>query len=457
MSDAELGRLDEIPGLTDLPLICTLRWAADGGRWRGSEEERHRLLYRAATAGYAYIDLESDVFFADVEDLCEGSGVRVIRSLHDLRGVPDNLTELVRGLPRKAREIAKAAVTPRSTRDLLEIVAAFERLRDLEKIVIGMGPWGFCTRILAGKLGSTLTFCSPKDMCAAPGHIDPATLRNVYRFKSISPSTKVYCVIANPVMHTRSPWIHNPAFEEVAMDAVYVPIQVDDLETFFELASRLDINGVSVTVPHKSGVRDYLVMEDDVVRGIGSCNTLYLREKGFYGSNTDVDGFMAPLYRYVAKEEIGDMAVTVVGSGGTSRAAVYALRRLGAAVCILNRTPARAEALAGEFGCSWAPLGPESADILRDHSDLIVQTTSAGMHPNEHLDPLEFYDFAGSEIVYDVIYSPPETRLLARAKMADCVTLNGESMLLEQAYRQFFLFTGIEYPETCRDVPVFDS
>ena len=90
-----------------------------------------------------------------------------------------------------------------------------------------------------------------------------------------------------------------------------------------------------------------------------------------------------------------------------------------------------------------------------DNSDLIVQTTSVGMHPFESSDPLPFYEFSGEELVYDIVYAPPETVLLKRAKRAGCRALNGERMLLEQAYLQFRIFTGFDYPEDCRDNRVF--
>jgi 3-dehydroquinate dehydratase/shikimate dehydrogenase len=259
-------------------------------------------------------------------------------------------------------------------------------------------------------------------------------------------------VIANPVMHSKSPWIHNPALTAVGLNAVYIPIQVDDLSIFFELIPLLDIRGASVTVPHKSAVRTFLVAEDASVAAVGACNTIYPKKGGFHGANTDVPGFIAPLTAYVSRDKIGSMAVTVVGAGGTSRAAVYALRSLGASVLIVNRTPEKAETLAQEFGCEWAPLAESSAAAIAHHNDLIVQTTSAGMHPNEELDPIEFYELTGREIVYDVIYAPPVTRLLSRAKRAGCRTLNGWPMLLEQAYLQFELFTGRKYPDECRNI-----
>jgi 3-dehydroquinate dehydratase / shikimate dehydrogenase len=447
----ELGNISKLPAAAGVPLIFTIRRECEGGKWTASEDERRAILLRAAAAGFRYLDLESDVDFSDVEERCREGETTIIRSLHDFAGVPAKLSDVVRRLPHHPGEIPKVAVAPASTSDLVSIVEACRELKGIEKIILGMGPWGFPTRILAGKLGSLLTFCSPAGKETAPGHIDPETLSTIYRFKTISPSTDVYCVIGNPVMHSRSPWIHNAGFESAGLDAVYIPVRIDEPGLFFDLIPLLNIRGASVTIPHKTAIRSYLTGEDESVSAVGSCNTVLPTVGGFQGANTDVAAFIAPLLDLVGgRDEVGRMSATVVGAGGAARAAIYALKSLGAAVCIVNRTGEKAKAMAGEFDCAWAPLAVESIPVIRRHGDLIVQTTSVGMHPAAGADPLSFYDFDGNEIVYDVVYTPPETRLLKRAKEAGCRTLNGERMLQEQAYLQFKLFSGFDYPEDCR-------
>jgi 3-dehydroquinate dehydratase / shikimate dehydrogenase len=189
---------------------------------------------------------------------------------------------------------------------------------------------------------------------------------------------------------------------------------------------------------------------------VGSCNTVYPGDRGFHGANTDVSGFTASLADFLdGTNRISGMKATVIGAGGTARAVVYALSRLGAEICVINRTPERAGSLAADFGCTWAPLGEESVCTIKRYSDLIVQTTSAGMYPQENVDPLRFYEFSGDELVYDVIYTPAETAFLRRAKDAGCKTQNGERMLLAQAYCQFKIFTGLDYPAECRGRRVF--
>ena len=451
----ELHRISVLPTKSPVPLILTVRREAEGGHFQGDEKSRSAVLAEGVVSGFTYVDMESDVDFGEVETACERTDCRIIRSLHDFGGVPENLSTLIKEMPRSPREIPKVAVMPRSLSDLRNIMSAVDANANSEKIVIGMGPWGFITRILARRLGSYLTFTSPENTETAPGHIDPITLCGTYRFREVGPNPDIYCVIANPVMHSRSPWIHNPALHMLNLNAVYVPIQVDDVPLFFELADALQIKGASITVPHKQTVRASLDQEDEAVSAVGSCNTAYRSDGSWYGTNTDVGGFLVSLTRAMGGADLRGLHATVVGAGGTSRAVVYALTSRGVDVCIVNRTEDRAIALAEEFGCEWASLDSSSVGKIRDFSEIIVQTTSAGMHPNVDIDPLSFFDFSGREFVYDVIYAPAETKLLKRAKTAGCKTCNGEQMLLEQAYLQFKLFTGFDYPRECRDIDVF--
>jgi len=137
----------------------------------------------------------------------------------------------------------------------------------------------------------------------------------------------------------------------------------------------------------------------------------------------------------------------IVGAGGTARAASYVLTEAGVDLLIVNRTIEKAVSLAEEFGCRSAALDESSTRLIRDHSALIIQSTSAGMHPNEQLDPLDFYEFSGDEALLDVIYAPARTKILKRADHAGCSTMNGWEMLLKQAQLQFEIFTSVPYPD----------
>ena len=439
-----------------LPVLGTIRRCRDGGNWPAPEPTRRRLLQQAAAAGYRYLDLEADLPAAAVA--LPRRGPRVIRSLHDLDGTPANLETLLRGLARSPREIPKLAVTPHGVADLGRIVAA-ARAVPAPRVVLGMGDYGLPSRLLAARLGSWLTFTSVSSAGlrrAAPGQLDPFTMQHRYRFHSLDADTPVFGIIGNPVAHSRSPEVHNRGLAAAGVAGVYVPFRVDDAAEFLRLAPALGVRGLSVTIPHKETVMALLARTDPSVRGAGACNTLVWEQGGWTGYNTDIAGFLAPLQPALAAGRV--RRATVVGAGGAARAIVWALRGAGAEVLVVNRNPQRAQILASEMGA--AAVAQSAGDLpqrVARHSDLIVQATSVGMHaaaadaahgaPN---DPIAAVPLGGHEIVYDIVYTPPNTPLIQRAREAGCQVVTGGEMLLGQAYEQFRLFTGVEYPASER-------
>ncbi len=452
LEPGELPQLHTFPGQVQVPCILTIRRQADGGRFKKSEQERVNLLRRAATGRYAFVDIEEDLHIPALEEEIRARGGRLIRSIHETGGLTASIPALrtrIETLERSASDLPKAAFMINSTAELVRLVELCRELDGREKIVIGMGSYGFATRVLAEKLGSYLTFCSPPagTRQAAKGHTDPETMNGVYRFSEIGRDTRVLGIIGNPIMHSFSPLIHNRGLSLLGLDAVYIPLHVDRVPDFFKLADSLSIQGVSVTIPHKQAVIPFLSDRDPTVQAVGACNTIVRREAGWYGTNTDVYGFLHPLLEKVSRRPApAAKAATVIGAGGAARSIVYALTREGWKLLILNRTPSRAQALAGEFDCAWASLDERGAAQIGRHSDLIVQTTSSGMEPDTTGDPLPWYTFGGHEIVYEIIYNPVETRLLDRAKRAGCDVIYGKHMLAAQAMGQFELFTNCEYP-----------
>jgi 3-dehydroquinate dehydratase/shikimate dehydrogenase len=447
------------------PAILTIRKTGDGGLWNGTETERGDLFLRLIAAGsFSFVDLEENADLPDVEAAAAGKNITIIRSFHDFAGVPANLAERVAALPRSEGEIPKAAVMPWSCEDLERIIDAFAVLRGRRMILLGMGEFGFPTRVLAPKLGSFLTFASPGGAQTAPGLIDPETLHRVYRYHKIGPATRIFGIIGNPILHSRSPHIHNPAYDKLGIDAVYVPFHVDGAAEFLPIIDKLHIEGLSVTVPFKEDVLPFCRRVEDAVRVIGACNTLVPGPEGLSGFNTDAEGFLAPLrglFTGISSSVPGaaifpaGLKAAVVGAGGAARSVVFALARAGTELLILNRTAERAERLAediekalelGPGRIRWAALDAAGISEIAGYRDLIVNTTTMGMHPWQDRDPLEAYDFTGEEIVYDIVYNPRETLLLKRALRAGCRVVFGDAMLLAQACRQFLLFTGREYP-----------
>lgn len=446
---AEPGQAGRLPGLVGCPVILTLRRTRDGGTFAGDERERRALLTRLADAGFAYVELEEDLDAPELERRVTGRGGRIIRSMHDLTGVPADLARRVPGLAHRPGEIPKAVLLPKNAADLVRLLAAFESLKGVEKILLGMGEIGFPTRVLAPRLGSYLCYASASRAQAAPDHVDLSTLESTYNFRALAPGTRVYGVIGSPIMHSLSPLIHNRGFAALGIDAVYLPFLVDDLDGFWEVADSLEIRGLSVTVPHKQAVIPRLSGRDQLVDATGACNTMTRAQgKGAWqGTNTDVAGFLAPLRAALGGAMTRGISATVIGAGGAARAVVHALKTDGARVLVLNRTAARGAELAAAFSVSHAGLDAEGIRQAEGFADLIVQTTSAGMTPDIRGDPAPGLRFSGREIVYELLYSPPTTAFLRRALDAGCRVVRGRQMLIGQAMEQFRLFTGSDYPQ----------
>lgn len=445
LDEAELAEVSAFPRLSGLPTLLTFRRESDGGARAIGEGERRGLLDRALDGGFSVVDLEEDLEAPELERKAAEQGTMVVRSMHDFGGVPGDLSRRLAALARRPGEIPKVAVMPHSVSDLLRLLEVGGQVP--RAIVVGMGEWGFPTRVLPGRFHSVQSYCSAGEVKAAPGHVDPKTLRETYRLGETSATAKLFCVIGNPVLHSRSPWIHNPGYRALGLDAVYVPVQVDRLADFFMLAERLGIEGASVTVPHKEEAASLLAETDASVTQAGACNTLVRESGGWRGYNTDIEGFLAPLRARLRGALAGARAL-VVGAGGAARSVVAGLVAEGARVTVVNRTGPRARVLAEQFDCGWAPA--EEAAALPAF-DIVVQATSVGMSPNEDADPLPSLSFRGTELVYELIYAPRRTLFLARAERAGCGVIGGREMLLHQAYAQFRLFTGRDYPAEVRE------
>jgi 3-dehydroquinate dehydratase/shikimate dehydrogenase len=448
LADEEKASAGRLPARVGLPVILTIRRRRDGGIYDGPETERVKLLGRLVGQGFAYVDIEEDLKASAVEARIRECGARVVRSLHDFAGVPPELVRRLSVLARRPDEIPKAAVTPKTCAQLADFLAACAGLGQRERVLLGMGDIGFPTRVLAPLLGSSWCYASPTDHAVAPGQVTPSTLEEVYRYRSITPSTLVMGIIGNPVMHSRSPLIHNRAFTALGIDAVYVPFQVPDLQGFWKVADSLAVRGLSVTAPHKEAVLGGPVRGDEQVRVIGACNTL-LRPAGRGGwdaTNTDGEGFLAPLRAAFGGALPSGLGATVIGAGGAARSVVAALTGAGVRVLVLNRTTERARALAAIFAAQAGGMDVAGFQAARGYSDLIVQTTSAGMTPREDEDPAPGLGFRAGQVVYELVYAPEETPFVRRAQEAGSKVIYGRQMLMAQAMHQFKLFTGKEYP-----------
>lgn len=430
----------KFPELVEVPVILTCRRKVDGGAFTASERVRAILMQECLDGNFAYVDIENDVKRSIIEQKARSRGISIIRSVHDFTGIPSDIFHRIAKIASRG-EIPKMAVTPNSVIDLITLFRVKTELESVPtKIVLGMGDFGLPSRILYKKVGSILTYCSDNEI--APGQISAQKMKELYRADKVDDRTKIFGVIGNPVLHSFSPLIQNPGFHEINFNAIYLPFLVDTVRSFFILAEMLKISGVSVTVPHKQHVLPYLGKITREVKQIGSCNTVVRAKNLWKGTNTDYYGFIEPLVTEIDSRTM--QSALVVGAGGAARAVVWALRNHGCKVIIVNRDIKRAQGLAEETMASFDSL--EHAGKYKD-VDLIVQTTSVGMSPNDEADPIPHYTFKSKQTVYELIYRPKQTALVKRAQQAGCRILFGIDMLIRQGKLQFESFSGYHYPK----------
>jgi 3-dehydroquinate dehydratase/shikimate dehydrogenase len=283
-----------------------------------------------------------------------------------------------------------------------------------------MGDIGQITRIAGPSRGSFLSYASMGEQ-SAPGQLNLAEMLNVYKFRRVKPSTKLIGILGMPVGHSQSHVLHNRAFETCHVDYAYMKFPANDVEDFFENARQCGIAGVSVTIPHKLAVIPYLERTSPMASAVGAVNTVSESAGGWAGDNTDVHGVRVALAS-AGFDPVGKKVV-ILGKGGGARAAAAAVE--GARdVMLLSRSEI---AGAGSVLC-----------------DLLINATPVGMFPNIDESPVD--GVIQADMVFDMVYNPAITKLLHTAQSQGKTIIQGATMLVAQAARQFEIWTGQAAP-----------
>ena len=428
------------------PVLFTVRRGADGGLWRGDEDKRQRLLREAIVAGVAYVDLEMDIA-TKIPRPKFGNTKRII-SYHDYKKMPDDLDELgekMRGLDADVIKLACVARSVPEASRMLEFVARSSK--HVPTIGLAMGSHGLFTRILGAKFGAPFTYAGfNPDRTFAPGLPTLRDLQKDYEYDQINGETEVYAVIGDPIGHSLSPAIHNAAFRDLGLNKVLVPLHIPggQLKDSLDSLAWLNLQGISVTIPHKQAIIPLLNSIDKSVERIGACNTAVRHGTQWVGHNTDYRASMNCLEEAFGgsgdaeTSELMDKQVLVLGSGGVARAIVAGLTRRGAAVTICARNEETAEALAKDFGCrttTWAMRGGTLCDIM-------INCTPVGMHPEVDHSPVPPSAFKPGMVAFDTVYHPESTMFLKLAQEHSCTIVSGVDMFVGQGALQCQYYTG---------------
>jgi len=257
----------------------------------------------------------------------------------------------------------------------------------------------------------------------------------------ISGSTKLAAVIGSPISHSLSPIIHNAGFRAINFDAVYLAFEygTGDAEEAVTAMRNLPIIGLSVTMPLKTEICDYVDELSDSAKALNSCNCIYWKGSSLIGESTDGIGF---INSYLEKFPNGldDKRVGIIGAGGAARSIIVALNYSNCEeILIANRSKEKAEA-----ACVLSEKSKLASVNDFDVCDIIINATSIGMSGSSSPDqsPLPPGLLTKNHVVVDIVYNPIETELLKQAKSVGAATLGGVLMLVHQAAAAFQLWTN---------------
>ncbi len=279
--------------------------------------------------------------------------------------------------------------------------------------------------------------------------------------------TKLNLILGNPVEHSLSPALHNFAYQELGLanDFVFLasPTSSEDLATVLSAFRLMQTRGLSVTIPLKVEILQYLDWVDETAKEIGAVNTVVKEANQLKGYNTDWLGIYEPLYKKMVGQSLqlpsfqatqnlpkflqGE-TVGILGNGGAARSMAFAVKQAGGKICFFVRDVKKVEDLALQFAAQISTLG-EVENLAKCR--IIINSTPVGMWPNVDESPINPNVLQAGQVIMEAIYNPLETKLLQQAKQQNLEVISGLEMFLHQADWQFYLHTGYRVPlDKCR-------
>ncbi|QOV24129.1 shikimate dehydrogenase [Anabaenopsis elenkinii] len=258
----------------------------------------------------------------------------------------------------------------------------------------------------------------------------------------ITGKTQLLAVIGYPVEHSLSPVMHNAAIAELGLDYIYLPLPIkpENLEVAIAGLAAMEVVGFSVTIPHKQAIMPLLSEISPIAKVIGAVNTVSRQNQGWLGTNTDIEGFIAPL-QTTYQQDWSQKTALILGYGGAARAVVAGCHQLGLAqIHVVGRNMQKL----AEFRKSWgnSPLAAklqthlwEDLGKLIPQANLLVNTTPVGMYPHVNQSPVsqeDLQNLSPGAIAYDLIYIPQPTQFLQQAQKQGAIVIDGLEMLLQQ-------------------------
>jgi 3-dehydroquinate dehydratase/shikimate dehydrogenase len=421
--------------------IATCRRVDNGGKFKGSLASQLEVLTKAHAAGCSIVDLELQSALKSKPEAIARlrSRAGLILSFHDFRATR-NLDETLEKMLKIPADFYKVVTTATTLFDNVAMMKFLQTQSDKHALIgLCMGEQGIISRVLGVRAGSVFTFGAVSaDLKTAPGQVSTQDLRGIYRIDQVDAATRIYGVAGDPIEHSLSPVIMNTALRRENVNGVYLPLHAKTLKDLIRCVREIPLHGLSITMPYKQAILPHLDNTDAHTSKIGACNTVVRgQDSKLYGFNTDIAGILRPLEQRLSIESA---KVLVLGAGGAARAAVFGLKERGAEVWILNRTSVKAQKLARQAKARTL----KRADLRKIAFDVIINATSVGMG-NTRDCPLKDEEIQ-ARVVFDMVYDPVETHLLQVARAKGIAVIPGIEMFVQQAARQFEIWTGKPAP-----------
>ncbi len=393
---------------TNQPVLFTLRKSAQGGFFKGAEEERLALFEDLLHLRPEFADIEYDTDPRFVKRIANKfPETKLILSYHNFENTPQDLENILKTMHSPYAYGYKIATYATSSLDALRMLLFTKTHPRVAGLC--MGEEGTITRILSPVFGSLFNYTYEENQIA-PGQLPVHTLLNTYNYKRLNPSTKLFGLIGDPVTHSIGHIVHNAAMKKLNFNAVYVKMRVQETEVqdFLDLAATCNFKGLSVTAPLKEKV-----LPGKVVNTLKDC---------FIGHNTDGTGCMDAIEAHI---QIANARITILGTGGAAKAIAKESVARKAITTVYGRNFDKAHAIAQEIGCN------ASQNI--DAYDVLINATSS-------LDPISLDCLIPKTYVMDIHTHPEFPPLLIEAKKRGCFPIFGREMFFHQAARQLHLW-----------------
>lgn len=413
-----LSHLKELP--RSKPMIFTFRKKSQGGARDLLEQDRLELFEKCLSAQPEYCDIETDTdlnFFEKIKE--KYPKMQIIGSAHFFETIPPDLEDVFAKMQKIEISEYKLACMVNTINEALHLMAFASDKPHFTCIAMGMD--GQVSRILSPVIGSEFCYASIEDIDSPLGQVSLKSLCEIYHFKKLNRKTKIYALLGDPVSKSIGHLFHNQSFPD---GCVYVKLHlaIPDMPQFFSMMRKFPFAGFSVTMPLKEQLDKYLTKIDSRAQAIGSVNTILIQDEHLIGFNTDGEGALNALEHH---RPVKGLRIAIIGAGGSARSIAYEAIQRKAKVISFNRTLARAEALAKDFGCEAAPL----EDFSNASYDVLINTVPVDL----------IYDAKSLKkdaIVMDIVYWENETPLLKAARERGCICVSGLEMFQQQAKLQ---------------------